>query len=80
MNVTMRELNSNSSAVVRRARAGERVVITDRGEPVAEVIPYKVTIGPPTREELTRVFGRIGVGYDYAALRADLDDVVDPWL
>jgi prevent-host-death family protein len=35
----MKELKENLSAVVAAARAGESVLITDRGEPVAELRP-----------------------------------------
>ena len=37
----IRDLRSDLAAAVRRARSGERTVITDRGDPVAE-------LGPPT--------------------------------
>ena len=35
----IRELKQNASAVIARATAGETVVITDRGRPVAQVTP-----------------------------------------
>jgi prevent-host-death family protein len=37
--VGIRALKQNASAVVARAVAGETVIITDRGRPVAELIP-----------------------------------------
>ena len=37
--VGIRELKQNASAVVRRAAAGETVEITDRGRPVARMVP-----------------------------------------
>jgi prevent-host-death family protein len=37
--VGMRALRENLAAYVARARAGERIVITDRGEEVAELVP-----------------------------------------
>jgi len=37
----IRDFRSDLAAAVRRARSGERTVITDRGDPVAE-------LGPPT--------------------------------
>lgn len=35
----MRALQQNASAVVSRAAAGETVEITDRGRPVAQIVP-----------------------------------------
>jgi prevent-host-death family protein len=37
--VGIRALKQNASAVVARAAAGERVVITDNGTPVAQILP-----------------------------------------
>lgn len=39
--VGIRELKQNASAVIRRVRAGESVVVTDRGEPVATISPIR---------------------------------------
>ncbi len=35
------ELRLNLSKYLKRVRNGERVVITDRGEPVAELVPFQ---------------------------------------
>jgi len=37
--VGIRALKQNASSVVARAAAGERVVITDNGRPVAQILP-----------------------------------------
>lgn len=37
--VGIRALKQNASAVVAQAAGGERVTITDRGRPVAEIVP-----------------------------------------
>jgi prevent-host-death family protein len=37
--VGIRELKQNASAVVARAAAGEPLIITDRGRPVAQLVP-----------------------------------------
>lgn len=42
--VGIRELKQNASAVVARAAAGETIMITDRGRPVAQIGP-RVTNG-----------------------------------
>lgn len=39
--VGIRELKQNASAVVRRAVAGETMEITDRGRPVARIVPLR---------------------------------------
>ncbi|HEX5596293.1 MAG TPA: type II toxin-antitoxin system prevent-host-death family antitoxin [Micromonosporaceae bacterium] len=37
--VAIRELNQNTSRVMARVRAGETVEVTDRGEPIARIVP-----------------------------------------
>ena len=37
--VGIRELKQNASRVVARAAAGESLIITDRGRPVAQIVP-----------------------------------------
>lgn len=37
--VGIRELKANLSRYVARARAGERIIVTDRGQRVAEIVP-----------------------------------------
>jgi prevent-host-death family protein len=51
--VGVRALKQNASAVVAAAAAGEPVTITDRGRPVAQLIPL-----PSTRLEMLRSAGR----------------------
>ena len=40
--VGVRELRQNASAVLRRVRAGETIEVTERGQPVARLVPIKV--------------------------------------
>ena len=47
--VGIRDLQQNASKVVARAAAGEEVEITDRGRPVARIVPLRGT----TLEQLT---------------------------
>ncbi len=42
MNVSVRELKDGLSGYLRRVRAGERVVVTDRGRAIAELRPLHV--------------------------------------
>lgn len=79
MNASLRELNSNSSVLARRAQAGETVVITDRGVPIADLVPHQPRVRGVKRADLVRAFrgaGRI----DYEAFRSELDEAVDPAL
>ena len=38
--VSLREANQNFSACIAEVEAGERLILTRRGEPVAEIVPY----------------------------------------
>ena len=38
--VPLHEANQNFSACIAEVEAGERLVLTRRGEPVAEIVPY----------------------------------------
>ena len=39
--VGVRELKQNASAVLRRVKAGETIEVTDRGQPVARLVPIR---------------------------------------
>lgn len=63
MNVGVRELKAKLSHFVSQAASGERVVVTDRGRPVAELVPIAQPsdlqrgieegwVEPPARTEL----------------------------
>ena len=41
--VGVRELKQNASAVLRRVKAGEVLEVTERGQPVARLIPLKLS-------------------------------------
>jgi prevent-host-death family protein len=43
MRIATRELRNDTAGVLRRVQAGEEVVITVRGEPVAQIVPLKPT-------------------------------------
>ena len=63
LRVGIRELRNDVAAVVRRAAAGERVVVTVDGKPVAQLGPLEPT-GAPTLDDL------IASGHVVAARRA----------
>lgn len=39
--VGIRELKIHASAVIRRAARGETIIVTDRGRPVARIVPVR---------------------------------------
>jgi prevent-host-death family protein len=41
--VGIRELRQQASAVLRRVTAGESVVVTERGHPIARIVPLKTS-------------------------------------
>lgn len=75
--VTIRELRNRGGDVVDRVQAGERVVVTRDGRPVAELRPISRT-ALTTTELIQR---RLNLKpFDPEALRRDLDRVLDPGL
>jgi prevent-host-death family protein len=73
--VTIRELRNRGGAVVDRVAAGERLTVTRDGRPVAELRPIR-----PASLSAAELLGRWRrlPALDGAALRADLDSVIDP--
>jgi prevent-host-death family protein len=72
--VTIRELRNHGGDVVDRAAQGEQITITRAGKPVAELRP--VGRQPLTAETLLARWHRLPP-VDYAAMRADLHEVMD---
>ncbi len=57
--VGIRELKNRLSHYVRRAKAGEEIQVTDRGEPVAELVPPRRTrTGTTMRQRLEELAKR----------------------
>jgi prevent-host-death family protein len=54
MTVGMRELRQNPTSAVAHARGGEVVLVTDRGEPVVQMIPV-----PANRREMLIAVGAL---------------------
>jgi prevent-host-death family protein len=75
--VSIRELRNHGGDVVDRVEAGERVVVTRSGRPVAELRPVRA--GRLTATALLARWRRLPP-LDPVALRADIDATVDPTL
>ena len=75
--VTIRELRSHGGDVIDRAAAGERIVVTRAGRPVAELRPVRQPgLSSTTLVEQWRRLPPL----DPDRLRRDLDSLVDPRL
>ena len=75
--VSIRDLRNHGGEIVDRAAAGERIVITRAGKPVAELVPLQKR--PLTAEALLARWRRLPP-IDYEAMRAELDEIIDPSL
>lgn len=75
--VTIRELRNHGGRVVDRVLAGETMVVTRAGKPVAELKPLRRPTLP--REELLARW-RVLPAVDPDALRRDVDRFLDPEL
>lgn len=72
--VSIRELRNRGGEVVKRVQRGERLTITNAGKPVAELTGLPRP--PVALDELRRRWKRLPA-VDPAALRRDVDDVID---
>lgn len=71
--VTIRELRNQGGAVVNRVAAGERLIVTRSGTPVAELRPVKAQgLSASTLLDRWRRLPPL----DYGKLRTDLDSVL----
>lgn len=75
--VSIRDLRNHGGEIVDRAAAGERIVITRSGKPVAELVPLQKR--PLSAEALLARWQRLPP-MNYDALRAELDEIIDPSL
>ncbi|HYP55330.1 MAG TPA: type II toxin-antitoxin system prevent-host-death family antitoxin [Solirubrobacterales bacterium] len=75
-NVTIRELRNHGGEVVDRAARGEQITITRAGHPVAELRALRPAL---SAEALLSRWNRLP-GVDPVALRAEVDQLLDPRL
>ncbi len=75
--ITIRELRNHGGEVVDRVAQGEQITVTRAGKPVAELRPVRRPA--LTAETLLGRWHRLPP-VDYRAMRAELDEVLDPAL
>jgi prevent-host-death family protein len=73
--VSIRDLRNHGGEVVDRAARGEQITVTRAGKPVAEL--RAVAGSPLSADALLRRWRRLPA-VDPVALRADLDELLDP--
>lgn len=81
--IATRELRNDTAGVLRRVQAGEDIVITVRGEPVAQLVPIRPSrrrwIGwDELTERLPRVQADPGLREDLKWLAGDTTDDLGP--
>ncbi len=73
--ITQRQLRNDSAAILREVQAGQRLIVTRNGTPVAELQPVSLRRFVP-RETIAQA-AATAPRIDAAAFRADLDALVD---
>jgi prevent-host-death family protein len=72
MEIGVRDLRNRTARVIDAVRAGERVTLTVRGDPIADIVPHgrrtRWLSGPQLRE-------RLAGGAADAGLQRDLDEL-----
>ena len=68
--VGMHEAKTTLSQLVKKARAGQEIVIANNGEPVAKIVPYS---GPTAERKPGRLAGQITIGPGFDELPPDFD-------
>jgi prevent-host-death family protein len=81
--VATRELRNDTAGVLRRVEAGESVVITVRGKPVADLVPHHPEgprwLGPEEVIEIvTKYSADPGLRDDLERLAGETTDDLDP--
>ena len=77
--VTLRDANQNFAKYVRRVEAGEEIVITRRGTPVAKLSPVsgKRLLTPEQQAARRRALARMKKGWPLGIGKLDRDSLYD---
>ena len=80
--VASRELRNATAGLLRRVEEGERIVITRRGKPVADLVPHRQKarwLGPDEVSEIVTKFSADpGLRADLERLAGDTTDDLGP--
>ena len=74
MNVSIKEAKNKLAELARRAEAGETVVITRHGKPVADLVPHETKKGGIDLEALRAYKKEHGIGRVVDFIPDDFDD------
>jgi antitoxin (DNA-binding transcriptional repressor) of toxin-antitoxin stability system len=77
VNARLRDLRVNASELARRAEAGEVIIITHRGRPIADLGPHRTGSRFVRTSDALQSFASL-LPVDPEAFRDDLDSVIDP--
>lgn len=73
--LTQRELRRRSGKILRALDGGEEFVLTRKGRPVGELLPYRGRYFVPAEQLIAAAKGLPAI--DYEEFRADIDRYVD---
>jgi prevent-host-death family protein len=80
--ISIGQLRQNPTAMIREVRAGATYTLTDHGEPIAEIVPYRPRGGVPT-EKVAELLEYLGPDPAWAAEieknRREFFVMEDPW-
>ena len=88
MDVSVRELRNHTARVIAAVEAGERVVLTVHGRPVADIVPRQVRVERMPTEQVLAMLERISSNWRDSGLESDptdfdtgftTDDIKDPF-
>lgn len=71
--ISQRELRNSSAAIMNAVEAGETLIVTRSGNPVAELRPIRRRRAVPVEEVLANFAGCPPMSYE--SLRADMDAI-----
>ena len=74
MNISVKEAKNRLSELLHRAEAGETVVLTRHGKPVADLTPHKEKKGGINLEALRAYKKKHGIGKLVDSIPEDFDD------
>ena len=78
--VSLRDANQNFAKLIAEVEAGEQVVLTRRGRPVARIVPEtprKRELTPEQQAARDRLIARMRKGYHLGGLKVNRDESYD---